>query len=79
MHQERDYPGRVVGTTLINPDFAAYARSFGADGYTIGASAEFAPAFRAALGSSKPSIIELKLDPEAISPRKTLTQIREGR
>ena len=78
-HQEREYPRRVVGTTLVNPDFAAYARSFGADGYTIEATAEFAPAFRQALASSKPSIIELKLDPEALNPRKTLTEIREKR
>ena len=78
-HQEREYPRRIAGTTLINPDFAAYARSFGAEGYTIEATADFAPAFRAALASNKPSVIELKLDPEALSPRKTLTEIREGR
>jgi len=78
-HQEREYPRRVVGTTLVNPDFAAYARSFGADGYTIEATAEFAPAFRQALASSKPSVIELRLDPEALNPRKTLTEIREKR
>jgi acetolactate synthase I/II/III large subunit len=78
-HQEREYPRRIAGTTLVNPDFAAYARSFGADGYTIEATADFAPAFRAALASNRPSVIELKLDPEALSPRKTLTEIREGR
>jgi acetolactate synthase-1/2/3 large subunit len=78
-HQEREYPRRIVGTTLVNPDFAAYARSFGAEGYTIEASADFAPAFRQALASNKPSVIELKLDPEALSPRKTLTEIREKR
>ena len=78
-HQEREYPRRVIGTTLINPDFAAYARSFGADGYTIEATADFAPAFRQALHSSKPSVIELKLDPEALSPRKTLSEIRDRR
>jgi acetolactate synthase-1/2/3 large subunit len=78
-HQEREYPRRVVGTTLVNPDFAAYARSFGADGYTVAATQEFAPAFRQALASSKPSVIELKLDPEALSPRKTMSEIREGR
>ena len=78
-HQERAYPRRVIGTTLINPDFAAYARSFGAEGYTVETTADFAPAFRAALASSKPSVIELKLDPEALSTRKTLTAIREGR
>jgi acetolactate synthase-1/2/3 large subunit len=78
-HQEREYPRRIVGTTLVNPDFAAYARSFGADGYTVRATEEFAPAFRQALAATKPSIIELKLDPEALSPRKTLTEIREGK
>jgi acetolactate synthase I/II/III large subunit len=77
-HQEREYPRRIVGTTLVNPDFAAYARSFGADGYTIEATADFAPAFRQALTATRPSVIELKLDPEALSPRKTLTEIREG-
>jgi acetolactate synthase-1/2/3 large subunit len=79
MHQEREYRDRVIGTTLINPDFAAYARSFGAEGYTVESTKGFAPAFQQALAAGKPSIIELKLDPEAISPRKTLTEIREHR
>ncbi len=79
MHQERDYPNRIIGTTLVNPDFAAYARSFGAEGFTVAAGEEFAPAFRQALASGKPSVIELKLDPEALSVRKTLTEIREKR
>ena len=78
-HQERAYPRRVIGTTLVNPDFAAYAASFGAVGHTIEATRDFAPALRAALISAKPSVIELKLDPEALSPRKTLTEIRERR
>jgi acetolactate synthase I/II/III large subunit len=77
MHQEREYPRRVVGTTLINPDFAAYARSFGADGYTVETTADFAPALKSALNNNRPAIIELKLDPEAISPRQTLTALRE--
>src|SRR4029077_3108865 len=77
MHQEREYPRRVVGTTLINPDFAAYARSFGAEGYTVEATADFAPALKRALQSHRPTVIELKLDPEAISPRQTLTAIRD--
>jgi acetolactate synthase-1/2/3 large subunit len=77
MHQEREYPRRVVGTTLVNPDFAAYARSFGAVGYTVDMSDDYAPALRSALQDNKPAIIELKIDPEAISPRKTLTEIRD--
>jgi acetolactate synthase I/II/III large subunit len=76
MHQEREYPNRVVGTTLVNPDFAAFARSFGAEGFTVDATRDFAPAFEQALKAGKPSVIELKLDPEAISPRKTLAEIR---
>lgn len=79
MHQERDYPNRVIGTTLVNPDFAAYARSFGAQGVTIESTEDFAPAFSDALAGNRPTLIELKLDPEAISPRKTLKEIREGR
>ncbi|KAB2917089.1 MAG: thiamine pyrophosphate-binding protein [Hyphomicrobiaceae bacterium] len=78
MHQEREYPRRVIGTTLVNPDFAAFARSFGAEGFTVEATSDFAPALQSALQSTKPSVIELKLDPEALSPRKTLTEVRQG-
>ena len=77
MHQEREYPGRVSGTTLKNPDFAALARAYGGHGETVETTAEFAPAFERARASGKPSIIEVKLDPEAITPTRTLTQIRE--
>ncbi len=79
MHQERDYPNRVIGTSLINPDFAAYAKSFGADGFTITETREFELIFAQALEARKPVVIDLKLDPEAISVRKTLTEIRERR
>jgi acetolactate synthase-1/2/3 large subunit len=79
MHQEREYPNRVIGTTLMNPDFAAYAKSFGAEGITVAETREFAPAFAQALEARKPAVIDLKIDPEAISPRKTLSEIREGR
>ena len=79
MHQEREYPNRVIGTTLMNPDFAAFARSFGADGYTVEETQDFGPAFDSARRSGRPSVIELKLDPEAISPRRTLSEIRGGR
>jgi len=79
MHQERDYPGRVIGTTLINPDFAAYAKSFGADGFTITETRDFDLVFAQALEARKPVVIDIKLDPEAISVRKTLTEIRERR
>ncbi|HEX7054794.1 MAG TPA: thiamine pyrophosphate-binding protein [Burkholderiales bacterium] len=77
MHQEREYPGRVYATTLQNPDFAAYARAFGAHGETVTRTADFAAAFERAYACGKPALIELKLDPEAITPATTLSAIRE--
>ncbi|MEO8143443.1 MAG: thiamine pyrophosphate-binding protein [Betaproteobacteria bacterium] len=76
MHQEREYPGRVSGTELANPDFAAYARAFGGHGETVERTADFAPAFQRALASGKPAILELKIDPEAITPSATLSGLR---
>ncbi|AKH99538.1 thiamine pyrophosphate-dependent enzyme, possible carboligase or decarboxylase [Hoeflea sp. IMCC20628] len=75
MHQERDYPGRISATTLTNPDFAAYARAFGGHGETVETTADFAPAFERARASGLPAIIEVKLDPEAITPTRTMSQI----
>ncbi|HEY5899096.1 MAG TPA: thiamine pyrophosphate-binding protein [Burkholderiales bacterium] len=77
MHQEREYPGRVYGTALKNPDFAAYARAFGAHGETVARTADFAPAFERAWAADKPALIELKIDPDAITPATTLSAIRE--
>jgi acetolactate synthase-1/2/3 large subunit len=76
MHQERTYPGRVSGTTLVNPDFAMLARSFGAHGETVSRGEDFPAAFQRALDAGKPAVIELELDPEALTPRQTLSQIR---
>ncbi|MBM3354248.1 MAG: thiamine pyrophosphate-binding protein, partial [Betaproteobacteria bacterium] len=76
MHQEREYPGRISGTELANPDFAAYARAFGGHGETVRATAEFQPAFERSLASGKPAVIELKIDPEAITPSATLSGVR---
>ncbi len=77
MHQERKYPGRVHGTTLTNPDFAAYARSFGAFGEVVESTEQFAPAFERALASATPALLDLRLTVEAISPSTTLSAIRE--
>jgi len=77
MRQERLYPGRVVATSLVNPDFAALARSFGAAGVTITRTEDFLPVLRRALTVPLPTVIELRLDPEAISPRQTLSEIRQ--
>jgi acetolactate synthase I/II/III large subunit len=76
MHQERDYPGRVVATDLKNPDFAAYARAFGGFGATVERTADFGPAFEAAVASGLPSILHVKFDTDAISPGQTLSAIR---
>ncbi len=76
MHQERAFPGRVSGTTLRNPDFAAYARAFGGFGATVEHTDDFPAAFAAARASGLPAIVHLKIDPDAILPGATLTQIR---
>jgi acetolactate synthase-1/2/3 large subunit len=76
MHQERHHPGRVVATSLKNPDFAAYATAFGGFGATVEKTADFAAAFKAAQASGKPAIIHIKVDPEAITPSTTLGAIR---
>jgi acetolactate synthase-1/2/3 large subunit len=78
MHQERHYPGRVIATDLVNPDFAAYARAFGAHGAIVERTAEFAPAFETALACGRPAVLELRTDPERITPRTTLTALRRG-
>ena len=78
MHQEKHYPNRVAGTELVNPDFAAYARAFGAHGETVEHTADFKPAFERALASNKPAIIECRVDPEALTPKQTMSQIRQA-
>ena len=76
MHQERRFPGRVVGTALRSPDFLALAQAYGVFGASITSTADFAPAFEKAASSSRASIIELKMDPEVITTRTTLSEIR---
>ena len=77
MHQERRFPGRVSGTELKNPDFAALAKAYGAFGEVVAKTADFAAAFERAVSSGKPALLELRVDPEAITPRTTITAIRE--
>ena len=76
MHQERRFPGRVVGTELVNPDFAAFARSFGAYGDTVVRTEDFPAALEQALGAGRPALLALRVDPEAITPRTTLSELR---
>jgi acetolactate synthase I/II/III large subunit len=77
MHQERLYPGRVVGTDLVNPDFAAYAESFGAYGEAVERTEDVEDAFERAVDAGRPALLDLRVDPEAISPRATIKQLRE--
>jgi acetolactate synthase-1/2/3 large subunit len=77
MHQGREYPGRVIATKLRNPDFVAYALAFGGYGAVVEKTADFPAVFAAARASGKPSIVHLKIDPEAITPSTTLAAIRE--
>ena len=77
MHQERHF-GHGVATDLVNPDFVAYAESFGAFAVRVERTEDFAPAFEAALDEQRPALIALRVDPEAITPRATLSQIRAG-
>jgi acetolactate synthase-1/2/3 large subunit len=76
MHQEREYPAHVLGTDLLNPDFAAYARAFGAHGETVRDSADFGAAFERCRAADRPALIELQLDPQAITPNTTLEKLR---
>ena len=81
MHQERDYPGRVSGTTLHNPDFAALAQAYGAHGEVVDSTEQFAPALARALAHTRehslPAIIELRYDGNLITPNATLETIRK--
>ncbi|MBV9524027.1 MAG: thiamine pyrophosphate-binding protein, partial [Alphaproteobacteria bacterium] len=74
----REFPGRYPATELRNPDFAALARAYGAHGESVTETAQFAPAFERALAAGVPAVIELRIDPEAITSRTTLTKLREA-
>jgi acetolactate synthase-1/2/3 large subunit len=77
MHQEREYPGRVTGTGLVNPDFAALARAYGAWGATVGRTEAFAGVLEQALGERGVRLIHLKTDVEQITPALTISGIRD--
>jgi acetolactate synthase-1/2/3 large subunit len=81
MHQEREYPGRVSGTALRNPDFAALAKAYGAHGEVVSTTEEFGPALERALAHTAeqdlPALIELRYDGNLITPNATLETIRK--
>lgn len=76
MHQERHYPERVYGTGLANPDFAMFARSFGGSGVRVESDDEFDAALDEALAHRGLSLIEVAMDPQALSPAATLEDVR---
>jgi acetolactate synthase I/II/III large subunit len=78
MHQEKHYPGRVSGTMLANPDFAALARAYGGHGETVTETARFPAAFARAKASGTVAVIELEVDPEALGTSLTLSAARKA-
>jgi acetolactate synthase I/II/III large subunit len=79
MHQERHYPWRVSGTALTNPDFAKYIEAFGGHGEVVSETAQFGPAFQRAVDSGKPALIELRVNPDQITTRTTIADMRAGK
>ena len=77
LHQENQYPGRISGTNLMNPDFAAFAKSFGIHGELVTRTEDFAAAFERAKAANSPALIELRTDPNIITPSMTLTDLAE--
>ena len=78
MHQEREYPGRVSGSDLFNPDFVALALAYGWRAERVETTAEFEPAFARALADGAPTLLHLRLDPDVSTSRTTLTALREA-
>ena len=76
MHQEREHPYRISGTALTNPDFARFIEAFGGYGEVVEETAAFAPAFRRAAGSGRPAVIELRTNPDQITTRATIADLR---
>jgi acetolactate synthase-1/2/3 large subunit len=76
MHQERDYPGRVAGTDLVNPDFCALARAYGAHAELVTSTKKFAPAFKRAQSANSPALIEIQMDADILTPTTTIESLR---
>jgi acetolactate synthase-1/2/3 large subunit len=79
MHQEREYPHRVIGTDMINPDFVALAQAYGAHGELVVSTADFEAAFARSQAAGKPALIEVRLDPDILTPTTTVTSLRAAK
>jgi acetolactate synthase I/II/III large subunit len=78
MHQERQFPARVIGTDLVNPSFVELGRAYGAHAELVEHDEDFPDALDRALDADRPALLELRVDPEAITPRATISAIRAG-
>jgi len=82
MHQEREFPGRVLGSALANPDFVQFVQAFGGHGERVTDTAGFGPALARALAVARderrPALLHLRVDPQAITPNLTMDQIRQA-
>jgi acetolactate synthase-1/2/3 large subunit len=76
MHQERDYPGRVIGTDILNPDFCKLAEAYGAHSELVTCTEEFSPAFERAMTANRPALIEVQIDPDLLTPTTTIEDLR---
>ena len=79
MHQEREYPHRVIGTDMINPDFVALAQAYGAHGELVLKTDDFEAAFARSKAAGKPALIEVRLDPDILTPTTTVTSLRAAK
>jgi acetolactate synthase-1/2/3 large subunit len=78
MHQEREYPERVIGTNMINPDFCALAKAYGMQAELVTQTSEFAPAFERALAANKAVLIEVQVEPNILTPTLTIESLRSN-
>lgn len=76
MHQEREYPGRVIGTDMVNPDFVALAEAYGAHGERVEKTEEFTAAFERSMAADRPALIEVMLDPDILTPTTSIESLR---
>jgi acetolactate synthase-1/2/3 large subunit len=76
MYQERTYPHRVSGTALTNPDFARFIEAFGGHGEVVEKTEELVPAVQRALASGKPALVEIRMNPEQVTNRATIADLR---
>jgi acetolactate synthase-1/2/3 large subunit len=76
MHQEREYPHRVIGTDLVNPDFVALAKAYGAHAERVQETGQFEAAFARCIAVGRPALIEIQFDANILTPTATVDSLR---